>query len=76
MTCTICPNWHECADTFRIGSYCRRFVADNMIPMDTHDSFTRRLRICSITEKYDYVGSDGMTRAERENHEAIKKQWQ
>lgn len=76
MTCTICPNWHECADTFRIGSYCHRFVADNMIPRDTHEIFTRRLRLCTITGKYDYVGSDGMTKAERENYEAIKKIWQ
>lgn len=36
----------------------------------------KTLRICSITGKPDYIGSDGMTNAERENHEAIKEQWQ
>ena len=64
MTCTICPYYHECAETFRIGSYCHRYMGDRM------------LRICSITGELDYVGSDGMTKAERENHEAIKRIWQ
>lgn len=72
MTCTICPNYGFCPP-IEDGDICPCW---ENTPRDTHEIFTRRLRLCSITGKYDYVGSDGMTKAERERHEEIKKIWQ
>lgn len=37
---------------------------------------TRTMLKCAYTNKLEVVGSDGMTKAERKNHEEIKKQWQ
>ena len=36
----------------------------------------RTMRKCAYTNKLEVVGSDGMTKAERENHKQIKESWQ
>lgn len=43
--------------------------------MSMSNKITKILRKCSVTGNLEYVGSDGMTKAERKNHEEIKKQW-
>lgn len=66
MTCTICPDYRSCCEE---GESILACIACTQ-------TMTRRLRKCTITGEFDYVGSDGMTKAERENYEAIKKIWQ
>ena len=36
---------------------------------------TITMRKCAYTNNLEVVGSDGMTKAERENHEQIIEQW-